>query len=113
MKGFPTRIGALLFAVILLATVTAGCGDKQETAAEQAQTVTAEVEVAVPAALTTEESALVTRMAAVAAAIEKTPAAAATILEQYSLTAEEYEAEIFRIASDPALCNAYEKAKDR
>jgi hypothetical protein len=52
-------------------------------------------------------------MAAIAAALEESPAETAAILERYSLTIEDYEAEIYRIASDPALSAAFEKAKNR
>ena len=108
--------GAGLLIVFMLAILVAGCADKQDTAAEQTEAVkeaATETATEAVAALTTEEEALVARIAAIAVAIEEAPAGTAAILEKYSMTVEEYEAEIYRIASNPALSDAFEKAKNK
>jgi hypothetical protein len=110
---FLNRRSVGLLTIILLVALFTGCGDKQDTAAEQTETVKEEAAAEAPAALTAEEEAMVAKMATIATALEETPAAAGAILEKYSMTVEEYEAEIFKIASNPALSEAFEKAKNK
>ncbi len=110
---FLNRRSAGLLAIILLTALFSGCIDKKDTAAEQTEAAKENAAAEATAALTAEEEALVAKIATIAAAIEETPAAAGTILEKYSMTVEEYEAEIYKIASSPALSEAFEKAKNR
>ena len=113
MNVFLNRRSAGLLTILLLVALFTGCGDKQDTAAEQTEVVKEEAAVEAPAALTAEEEALVAKMAAIATALEGAPAAANTILEKYSMTMEEYEAEVYKIASSPALSEAFEKATNK
>ena len=108
---FLNRRSAGLLAIILLVAF-AGCADKQDTATEQTEAVK-DAAAEAPVALTAAEEALVAKIAAIATAIDETPAAANTILEKYSMTVEEYEAEVYKIASSPGLSEAFEKAKNR
>jgi len=118
MGSILKHSGGWLVALLLLTALFAGCGESQETAAKKVEAVAEEVtpEAATTVAavsLTAAEEALVTRIAAIAAEVEESPATAAATLEQYSLTIEDYEAEIYKIASNPAMSAAFEKAKKK
>ncbi|MEN8006574.1 MAG: hypothetical protein ABFS42_06130 [Candidatus Krumholzibacteriota bacterium] len=105
-----------LLVVFLSAVLIAGCDDKQESATDQTETdqeTVQETAVETVRALTEAEEALVAKMATVAKALEEAPATAGAVLESSSMTMEEYEKEIYRIAADPALSEAFEKAKNK
>jgi hypothetical protein len=120
MNTYLIRRCGLPMAILLLGVMIAGCGDYEDTASDQAEPAieaakeaAPEVSTEVATTLTAAEEALVTKIAAVAVALEKAPDAAGAILEKYGLTAEEYEAEVYKIASNPALSAAFEKAKSQ
>ena len=99
---------------MLLAGALAGCGDSQETAADKTEAVqetTTEAAAEVAEALSAAEKELVTKIAAISAAVDKAPAMAESILEKYGITSDEYEAAVYKIAENPALSDAFEKAK--
>ena len=104
--------------LLLVMFLCTGCGDSQDKAADQAQAAkeevtetTAGVAEDVVAKLTAAEEALVTQVAAIATALDKAPATAGAVMDKYGMTADEYEAAIYKIASNPALSAAFEKAK--
>ncbi|MCK9995048.1 MAG: hypothetical protein KAH56_02075 [Candidatus Krumholzibacteria bacterium] len=114
MNTHLIRRGGLLVAVLLAAALFTACGDSQDAATEQAEAVeetATQTASEVTGTLTADEKEFVARIAAISTAVDKTPAAAETILVQYGLTAEEYEAAVYKIASNPALSEAFEKAK--
>ncbi len=116
MNTYLNRRCGLTVAVLLLGILFTGCGDSQDTAADQAEAVkeaTEEIPAEVVAKLTAAEEALVNQVAAIASALEKAPAAAETVLEKFGMTAEEYEAAVYKIASNPALSAAFEKVKNQ
>ena len=110
---FLNRRSAGLLTIILLVALFTGCVDKKDTATEQTEAVKEKAAAEAPVTLTTEEEAMVAKIAAIATALEETPTAANTILEKYSMTVDEYEAEVYEIASSPALSDAFEKVKNR
>ena len=114
MNIFQTKRSAFPLAMILIGILLTGCGDNSETTSGQAEAVketAAETSTEVTATITAAEEAMVTKMAAIATAIDKAPATAEAILVKYGVTAEEYEAEIYKIASSPTLSAAFEKAR--
>lgn len=118
MGSIVKHRSCILVAIVLLTALMAGCGDSQDTTEKAAEAVaeTAADESAaaeVVASLSEAEEALVAKMATIATALEEAPATANVIMEQHSMTIDEYEAEIYRIASDPALSAAFEKAKNK
>ena len=104
----------MLGLVLGAACLFIGCGDSQDTAAENAEpageTATETVQE-VATALTAAEQEMVEKIAAIATAVEKAPAMAESIMEKAGMTAEEYEAAVYKIAESPALTESFEKAK--
>lgn len=118
MKLFLNQRIALLAMILMFLFVIAGCGGETEEAADQVEAVAEETDATLEevkeeavAALTEAEKALVSKMAAIANAVEASPATAAAVLEKAGLSAEEYEAELYKIAQSPSLSAAFEKAK--
>jgi SepF-like predicted cell division protein (DUF552 family) len=100
-------------AVLLLGMIFTGCDDSQDTPADQAEAVQeapTEAVKEVVTELTAGEEILVTQVAAIATELEKAPATAEAVLERYGMTAEEYEAAVYKIASNPKLSAAFEIA---
>lgn len=110
---------SLMIMALFIAFLIAGCGsnsettnEKTETEAEAVQAVETE-EVEAVAALTEAEEAMVQQIAAITTAVEKAPATADAVLKQFGMTAEEYEAAVYKIAESASLSEAYEKAMGR
>lgn len=114
MAGILNIRRELLVALVVLTALAAGCGDGAKETAENTETVAEEaVQPGAAASPSETEAALVEKMAAIAKAMEEAPATGAAVLAKHSMTIEEYEAEIYRIAADPALSAAFEKAKNQ
>ena len=95
--------------ILLAMVILAGCGggerEKQATGNQDSATEAV--------ALSSEQEALVNTAASIANAIEETPENMAEVLADHSMTVDEYQSLIFRIAGDPALTRAYEEARKR
>ncbi len=118
MKTYLIRRTALMFFILLAVFLFAGCGDKDDTGAETAEAAkeaateaTGDVVEEVAEALSAADQALVEKIAAISAAVDKAPATAEVILKKFDMNVEEYEAAIFKIAESPSLTDAFNKAK--
>ncbi len=99
------RLAILL--ILLMATSLAGCGDgEREEQVDETQSVVVDT-----VKLTPEQKALVHQAVTLANAIEKAPETMYKILEDYGLTADEYQSMVYRIAADPVLTSAYEEMR--
>ena len=98
-------------AVVILGGLGAGCNDEAKT--EDSATVEASANLAVTgmAALEDAEAELVRKAAAIADAIEAAPQTAAKVLMDSQMTAEEFEALIYKISVDENLAAAYAEVR--
>ena len=109
MTNLPkSTVRGLALPLILLATLALGNCSGGKTDQEA---VTNESAAVGSAALTPDQEALVLKAAAIAVAIAAAPDNASTVLSDNNLTADEYEALIYRISADPVLARAYEAAR--
>jgi|GEM_PF-3836663 len=106
----------LMIVILLGSFLIAGCGGKGDTESKKTEAAelenTEEVEAVDEAivALTEAEMAMVQQVAAITTAVEKAPATADATLAQFGMTAEEYEAAVYKIAESPSLSEAYQRA---
>ncbi len=98
---------AALILLAMLSLAACGGGTKEQQATGNQDSTTEAV------ALSSEQEALVNKAASIANAIEETPENMAKVLADHSMTVDEYQSLIFRIAGDPALTRAYEEARKR
>ena len=99
-----------LCGICVIAVLGACSNDKEESEDSASAEAAATVEAGL-ASLSDAEAELVRKAAAIADAIEAAPQAAAKILMDNQMTAEEYEALIYRISADEKLAAAYEEAR--
>ena len=94
-------------AVVILGGLVAGCNDQAKTEDSASTEAAAGQVVTGMAALPDAEADLVRQAAAIANAIEAAPQTAAQVLLDNQMTAEEFEALIYRISVDEKLAAAY------
>jgi len=105
------NFGRIAMVTLLLVTVAAGtgCSDGDQTdQANESQDVATET-----VTLTAAQQALVQQAATIANAIAVAPETMAKVLADNHLSADEYQAMIYKISADPVLAQAYEDARKK
>jgi len=100
---------AMVTLILLTIAIGTGCsGGDQTDQANESQDVATET-----ATLTAVQQALVQQAAMIANAIAAAPDTRTKILADNHLSADEYQAMIYKISADPVLAQAYEDARKK